>query len=45
MNFVFDSIKNIVGKWENVGYHHFVLFPKCFQDLSVSEYLKLGILW
>ena len=34
---------NIVGKGENAGYQHFVLFPACFQTLPVSRSLKLGI--
>ena len=25
-----DSIENIVGKGENAGYQHFLLFPQCF---------------
>ena len=31
--FVFDRIENIVGKGENAGYQHFLLFPQCFQEL------------
>ena len=30
MIFVFDRVENIVGKGENAGYQHFLLFPKCF---------------
>ena len=26
-----DRIENIVGKGENTGYLHFLLFSKCFQ--------------
>ena len=26
-----DSIENTVGKGENAGYQHFLLFPQCFQ--------------
>ena len=26
-----DSVKNIVGKGENAGYKHFLLFLQCFQ--------------
>ena len=26
-----EWVENIVGKGENVGYHHFLIFPKCFQ--------------
>ena len=25
--FVFDRVENIVGKGENAGYQHFLLFP------------------
>ena len=32
---VFDNVKNIVGKRENAGNQHFLLFPQCFQKLSV----------
>ena len=28
---VFHRIENIVGKEENAGYQHFLLFPQCFQ--------------
>ena len=27
---LFDTAKNIVGKGENAGYQHFLLFPQCF---------------
>ena len=33
---VFDSVENNVGKGENAGYQHFLLFPQCFQKLSSS---------
>ena len=29
--FLLDKIENIVGKEENAGYQHFLLFPQCFQ--------------
>ena len=32
--FVFDRVENIVGKGENDGYQHFLLFPQCFIKLS-----------
>ena len=35
---LFDKVKNTVGKGENAGYHHFLLFPQCFP--SSSGYLK-----
>ena len=28
--FVFDGVENIVGKGENAGYQHFLLFQPCF---------------
>ena len=28
---VFDRVEIIVGKGENAGYQHFLLFPQCFQ--------------
>ena len=30
----FDRAENIVGKGENAGYQHFLLFPQCFQKAS-----------
>ena len=32
--FVFGQVENIVGKGENAGYQHFLLFPQCFQNLQ-----------
>ena len=37
---VFDRVENIVGKGENAGYQHFILFPQCFQKASFLESLK-----
>ena len=31
--FVFDRVKNIVGKGENTGYQHFLLFPQHKYDI------------
>ena len=31
---VFDSEENIVGKGENAGFQHFLLFPQCFQPFE-----------
>ena len=43
---VFDRVKNTVGKGENAGYHHFLLFPQCFQGASSTlGLLKVGIVW
>ena len=30
MIFVVDGVENIVGKGENAGYQHFLLFQQCF---------------
>ena len=30
---VFDMVENNVGKGENAGYQHFLLFPQCFRKL------------
>ena len=39
----FDRVENIAGKGENAGYHHFLLFPQCFQKAPSSGLLKFGI--
>ena len=31
MGFVFELLENIVGKGENAGYQHFLLFLLCFR--------------
>ena len=38
-------VENIVGKGENAGYQHFLLFPQCFQKVSPLASLKVGIVW
>ena len=30
LKFVLERVENILGKGENAGYQHFLLFPKCF---------------
>ena len=50
MIFVFDRVENIVGRGENAGYQHFLLFPKCFQKDPFFFWggggsLKVGIVW
>ena len=37
---VLGKVENIVGKGENAGYQHFLLFPKCFQKPFSFESLK-----
>ena len=34
MEIVFQMVENIVGKVENAGNQHFLLFPQCFQKTS-----------
>ena len=41
--FDLESVENIVRKGENAGYQHFLLFPQCFQMVSFSGSLKVGI--
>ena len=36
----FDRVENIVGKRENAGYQHFLLFPQCFQKLFFPRVFK-----
>ena len=40
---VYDRVENTVGKRENAGYQHFLLFPQCFQKVSFSVSLIVGI--
>ena len=40
-----DRVENIVGKGENAGYQHFLLFPQGFKNNSISGSLKVGIVW
>ena len=35
MGFVLQKMENIVGKGENAGNQHFLLFLKCFQKNSL----------
>ena len=32
-----DGVENIVGKVEIARYEQFLLFPQCFQKLSVTD--------
>ena len=34
--FFYDRLENSVGKGENAGYQHFLLFPPCFQERPVQ---------
>ena len=42
---VFHRVENILGKGENAGYQHFLLFPQCFQKASFLGSLKVRIMW
>ena len=35
-----DRVENIMGKEEIAHYEQFLLFPQCFQMLSVADELK-----
>ena len=37
LKFVLGRVENIVGKGENAGYQHFLLFSLCFLMLSFPE--------
>ena len=37
--------ENIVGKEENAGNQHFLLFLQCFPRASFSKSLKVEIVW
>ena len=45
LKFVFGRVENILGKGENAGYQHFLLFPQCFQKASILGSFKVGIVW
>ena len=34
LKFAVGRVENIVGKEENAGYQHFLLFPQCFQKAT-----------
>ena len=38
--FALERVVNIVGKGENAGYQHFLLFPLCFQKASFFGSVK-----
>ena len=40
MIFVLDGVENIVGKGENAGYWHFIIFPQFFQKASFLVVVK-----
>ena len=38
---VLGRVENIVGKGENAGYQHFLLFPQCFQKAPFTCFCTL----
>ena len=42
---VFHRIENIVGKEENAGYQHFLVFLQCFQKASSTNESEVIIVW
>ena len=45
LKYVLGRIENMVGKGENAGYQHFLLFPPCFQKTPYAGLLEIGIVW
>ena len=43
LKFVLERQENIVGKGENTGYQHFLLFPQCFQKPDFGGSSKSGL--
>ena len=43
LKIILERIEKIVGKGENAGYQHFLLFPQCSQKPSFSGSLKVGL--
>ena len=41
----FDKVENTVGKGENAGHQHFLLFPQWFLEALSLGSLKVGIVW
>ena len=40
---LYDGLENTVGKGENAGYQHYLLFPQCFPKPTSLESLKIRI--
>ena len=45
LKFFLERVENLVGKGENAGHQHFLLFPQCFQSASSLGLLQVGIVW
>ena len=39
---VFNRLENIVGKGENAGYQHCLLFSQCFQTSSFTDSVNVA---
>ena len=44
MVLISDMVENIVGKGENAGNQHFLLFQQYFQNAPTTGSLKVGIM-
>ena len=42
---LFDGVEHTVGKGENAGYQHFLLFPQCFPKPPSLGSSNVGIVW
>ena len=42
---VFNRVENTVGKGENAGFQHFLLFPQCFEKASFPDMSKGVTVW
>ena len=42
LEFVIERVENILGKGQNAGYHHFLLFPKMFSKALFLGLVKTG---
>ena len=45
LNFALKRVENTVGKGENAGNQHFLLYPQCFQKASYPGSLKVRTVW
>ena len=45
LKFLLERVEKIVGKGENAGYQHLLLFLQCFQKASFQGSLITGIVW
>ena len=45
MEFASGRVEKIVGKGENAGYQHFLLFPQCFLKVTFLGTLKVRLVW